>query len=331
MLNRIRNFFRSTRLQKDQFRPESPFLERFRRDYINADHDLRYQHLQPHVRAKLVTYVEELVTDYSSDRDFIPLAFTAIKNIYLVRWLSKTGYGRVLSGKMKQLEYVDDYGDLELTASMDELSDFVFRKHDDISDVVEGTIENYYRELAKKRNEEWCLLTKKPFNFELDDIELMNSINSNDSFDNTESDILAALEFFKQPANDNNESTSFSFNTADPYEYEHLIAEFITSKGWPAKATSGSGDQGADVIAEKDGEVIVIQCKLYSQPVGNKAVQEVFAAKGYYQADYAVVVTNNSYTKSARQLSNSLGVHLAHHDQLDEVIDSFELLDTVES
>lgn len=101
-----------------------------------------------------------------------------------------------------------------------------------------------------------------------------------------------------------------------PYEYEHYCAEQIELGGWVTTVTKGSGDQGIDVIAKKNGLVVVIQCKLYSSPVGNKAVQEAHAGKGFIQADAAIVVTNNTFTPSARELASSLDVKLLHHDDL---------------
>ena len=62
---------------------------------------------------------------------------------------------------------------------------------------------------------------------------------------------------------------------------------------------------------------MVVQCKLYSQPVGNKAVQEAFAAKNFQGCDVAVVVSNASYTQSARQIASTTGVLLLHHDELE--------------
>jgi hypothetical protein len=55
---------------------------------------------------------------------------------------------------------------------------------------------------------------------------------------------------------------------------------------------------------------------LYSTPVGNDAVQEVFAGMNYYECDHAVVVTNNSFTKSAIDLSEKLKVELLHYNDL---------------
>jgi restriction system protein len=102
----------------------------------------------------------------------------------------------------------------------------------------------------------------------------------------------------------------------DPFDYEHLCAQLLVDAGWEAHATKASGDQGADVLAERNGARAVLQCKLYSNPVGNKAVQEAHAARGFYQAKWAVVVSNRTYTPSARELAQSLGVILVHHDEL---------------
>ena len=103
---------------------------------------------------------------------------------------------------------------------------------------------------------------------------------------------------------------------SDPIEFERWCAQRLRDNGWRARMTKGSGDQGVDVFAEKDGRRIVLQCKLYSNPVGNKAVQEAHAAKVFENANAAFVVTNSSYTKSARALAQRTGVRLIHMDEL---------------
>lgn len=110
----------------------------------------------------------------------------------------------------------------------------------------------------------------------------------------------------------------------DPYQYEQWCAEILEAAGWNARRTSGSGDQGADVIADKDGVSVVIQCKLFSSPVGNKAVQEVTSARIFYGASHAVVVSNQGYTPSARKLAAATGVILIHHDDLPRLPEKLE-------
>jgi restriction system protein len=104
-----------------------------------------------------------------------------------------------------------------------------------------------------------------------------------------------------------------------PYEFEQFCASRLSGAGWNARATQATGDQGADVVAEKNGKVAVFQCKMYSQPVGNKAVQEIVAAKSFHHADYAAVVSNADYTRSARALAQANGVLLLHYHDLDDL------------
>lgn len=102
-------------------------------------------------------------------------------------------------------------------------------------------------------------------------------------------------------------------------EYEHFCMHILEDNGWLVITTPVTGDQGADLIAANEGNRVVIQCKFYSKPVGNKAVQEAYAAKGFQQADYAAVVSNAAFTPSARQLASTNGVFLLHHDDLSKL------------
>lgn len=96
-------------------------------------------------------------------------------------------------------------------------------------------------------------------------------------------------------------------------EYEHYCAEELKRSGWDARVTMASRDQGVDVIAQKSGIRLAVQCKLYRSPVGNKAVQEVVAARAHEVADYGIVVSNNSYTPAAQELARTNDVILLHH------------------
>lgn len=120
------------------------------------------------------------------------------------------------------------------------------------------------------------------------------------------------INYMKENVNLN--ETLFSVN--NPYEFEQKCAQILNENGWNARATSKSLDQGVDVIAEREGITVVIQCKLYNKPVGNKAVQEIIAGRDFYKADFAVVVSNSTYTISARQLAQNCNVLLMNVDEL---------------
>lgn len=101
-----------------------------------------------------------------------------------------------------------------------------------------------------------------------------------------------------------------------PVEFEAYCARVLNENGWHANTTKGSGDQGVDVIATKGKFKAVFQCKKYTSPIGNKAVQEVIAGKTFASADFAFVVSNTHYTKSAIELAHKAGVHLIHYSEL---------------
>lgn len=114
-----------------------------------------------------------------------------------------------------------------------------------------------------------------------------------------------------------NSHLSVNVDDLDPVEFEHYCADRLRNSGWDVRVTQASGDQGIDLIANRGNVKAVFQCKKYSQPVGNGAVQEIIAGKQFEQAHIAAVVSNSTYTQSAKQLATTTGVHLLHFTELE--------------
>lgn len=106
------------------------------------------------------------------------------------------------------------------------------------------------------------------------------------------------------------------------HDYEFFVSDLIRRAGWLATVTPGSGDHGADIIAELGGERVAVQCKYFSSPVGNKSVQEAYSAKGFYDCDHACVVTSSSFTPAAKKAAAKLGVSLLHHSEIERYFQS---------
>ena len=97
----------------------------------------------------------------------------------------------------------------------------------------------------------------------------------------------------------------------DGYQFEYQCAEILKRNGFSrVQVTQSSGDQGVDIIARKHRKKYGIQCKYYSHPVGNKAIQEAYAGADFYDCDAAMVMTNNTFTRAARELAEKLEVEL---------------------
>jgi restriction endonuclease Mrr len=119
-----------------------------------------------------------------------------------------------------------------------------------------------------------------------------------------------------------------NLDEVSPIDFEHQCADLLNQTGWTARVTQASGDQGIDVIATYGNVKAVFQVKKYSQPVGNSAVQEIIAGKAFEQAHVAAVVTNSTFTASAKKLANATGVFLLHYSELLDFAEELGLVET---
>jgi len=107
----------------------------------------------------------------------------------------------------------------------------------------------------------------------------------------------------------------------DGYQFEEYLKVLFKVLGYRPMVTKKSGDYGADVIL-KGKNKIVIQAKRYGYKnnVSMDAVREVFAAKYYYKADEAWVMTNSFFTKQAKELAKACDVKVLNRYELEKFI-----------
>jgi HJR/Mrr/RecB family endonuclease len=110
-------------------------------------------------------------------------------------------------------------------------------------------------------------------------------------------------------------------DSMDGFEFENYLVEIFENNGFEKTiVTVSTGDQGVDLKSKKNNMTYAIQAKRYSNPVGNKAVQEIIAGKVYYNLDEAIVITTNYFTPSARDLAIKSKVILIDRLGLKEMI-----------
>ncbi len=104
------------------------------------------------------------------------------------------------------------------------------------------------------------------------------------------------------------------------HEFEYYCADLLKDHGFlDVEVTKGSGDFGADILAEKDGVSYAIQCKCYDKPIGVKAVQEIYAGRDYYDRMVGVVMTNQYFTAPAVELAKKLKIMLWDRGYIDSM------------
>ena len=113
------------------------------------------------------------------------------------------------------------------------------------------------------------------------------------------------------------DATAKAIDAMSGREFEEFCARVLSRNGYHrVRVTQASNDYGADITAWRDGEKWVFQCKRYDTRLGSDPIQEVVAAKNYYDADRAAVMTNSDFTEHAEELAELNDVLLIERQEL---------------
>lgn len=176
--------------------------------------------------------------------------------------------------------------------------------------------------MERRFEEQYQFAYKKSFN--LHDCQRLYAQTVKE-FDSAELPLMAQVRFEQLCA-----EYKEKFNITNPFvvidameghTFEEWCAELLRKNGFVnVEVTPGSGDQGVDVTAVKDGIRYAIQCKCYSSDLGNKPIQEVYTGKNIYKCQVGVVMTNRHFTPGAKEMAEATGVLLWDRDKLEEMI-----------
>jgi len=110
-------------------------------------------------------------------------------------------------------------------------------------------------------------------------------------------------------------------------QFEVFIADLFRAMGHQAVVLGGAGDQGVDIVVNRRGVRVAVQCKNYSKPVNNKAVQEIYAGARHHRCVEACVVAPAGYTSGAIALARSTEVSLFDADSVHQWIGEVDKLE----
>lgn len=101
------------------------------------------------------------------------------------------------------------------------------------------------------------------------------------------------------------DATMRAIDAMDGVEFEGYVAARLRRAGWRVKFTPPVGDYGVDLIAEKDGHSVAVQCKRYGKSVGVAAVQQVVSGARHHGCARSIVVSNQEFTRAAKLLAHT--------------------------
>ena len=131
---------------------------------------------------------------------------------------------------------------------------------------------------------------------------------------------IAILVFVVVRSYIKNNPKELPMDEMEGHDFEYYCADLLKASGFlGVEVTKGSGDFGADILAEKDGVTYAFQCKCYDKPIGVKAVMEIYAGRDYYDRMVGVVMTNQYFTQPAVELAKKLNIMLWDRGYLDNM------------
>lgn len=110
----------------------------------------------------------------------------------------------------------------------------------------------------------------------------------------------------------------------DGFVFEKYVEELLKNQGFQHVRLTEKYDLGIDAIADKDGERWGIQIKRNRGKTKAESVRQAVTALNHYQCTRAMVVSNSTFTNSARQLADSNRCVLIDRAKLGEWIVAYQ-------
>ena len=161
-------------------------------------------------------------------------------------------------------------------------------------------------------------------------LERKRSLSQGTLFPTEQAEVTPRQIFEKMmPYKSNNQNPPLTIDDVDaldPDSFEAFVAALFEKQGHHVVRTQSSGDKGADVVVhprQNESTGILIQAKQRREggKSGNDAVEEILAAKPYYEKEYGIifqlaVLTNRTFNNPARQYAESKQVKVYERKQL---------------
>jgi len=109
----------------------------------------------------------------------------------------------------------------------------------------------------------------------------------------------------------------------NPREFEKFIAYLFNKIGFRTEITPYVSDYGADIVAERGENRIVVQVKKYiGQNVGAQEVQQSLGSMWRYKANKAILVTTTDFTAQALEQAKGAPIELWNQKTLHQIIET---------
>lgn len=108
-------------------------------------------------------------------------------------------------------------------------------------------------------------------------------------------------------------------------EFEEFVGTLFRRAGYSVEHTKAVGDHGIDLILQKDGAQIVVQCKRWSNSIGEPIVRDFYGALVSSGAKYGCIVTTAQFTPQAIEFAKTKPIKLLDINALTQWINRIKI------
>ena len=103
-------------------------------------------------------------------------------------------------------------------------------------------------------------------------------------------------------------------------EFEQFVADTFRKMGYVVEVTGGVSDHGVDLLMRKDDQLIAVQCKCWSGPVGEPVVRDFWGSLMNAGTQFGYIVTTSSFTDQAVAFAQDKPIQLTDLDALVDLV-----------
>ncbi len=100
------------------------------------------------------------------------------------------------------------------------------------------------------------------------------------------------------------------WNKMSGHSFEQAVANLFRNIGYTAEVSNRGGDGGIDIILEKAGRKIAVQCKRYKSSVGPHVIRDLWGTMHNLGYDEGCIVTTTGFTKGVIDFAKDKNIYL---------------------
>lgn len=106
--------------------------------------------------------------------------------------------------------------------------------------------------------------------------------------------------------------------------FEDALAQLFRKRGFHAVVSKSGGDEGIDIILEKDGMKSIVQCKAHAKPIGPVVARELYGAMLHFNVERGILASTFGFTDGVHKFVADKKIELLNLDDILKMADSLD-------